>query len=127
VVFKPGGQIVAFTLDREGNIDNSLDALLEIRCYRNGSAAAVQPVGTTGGNMQSATAFIPGWSSTDTMSNLVFAVIKLTYNRERGITRIPNINFTITNSMSLPGDCINDYMTNTRYGAGIPAREIYSE
>jgi hypothetical protein len=28
--------------------------------------------------------------------------------------------------MTLPGDCLNDYMRNTRYGAGIPDAEIYS-
>jgi hypothetical protein len=26
--------------------------------------------------------------------------------------------------MTLPGDCVFDYMTNTRYGAGIPKEEI---
>jgi hypothetical protein len=34
--------------------------------------------------------------------------------------------FKIQNSMTLPGDCIYDYMTNTRYGAGIDPAEINS-
>jgi hypothetical protein len=29
--------------------------------------------------------------------------------------------------MTQPGDCLLDYMTNTRYGAGIAAQEIRSE
>jgi hypothetical protein len=28
--------------------------------------------------------------------------------------------------MTLPGDVMLDYMTNERYGAGIPSTEIYS-
>jgi hypothetical protein len=28
------------------------------------------------------------------------------------------------NTMTLPGDVLYDYMTNTRYGAGIPEAEI---
>jgi hypothetical protein len=127
VVFKAGGQVVDYTLDRDGNIDNNLNDLLEIRCYNNGSSSPVQPVGTSGGSTQSAFNFLPSWTSSDTMNNLVFVVIKLTYNRDRGVTRIPNMSFRVSNSMRLPGDCIRDYMTNTRYGAGIPAQEIYSE
>jgi hypothetical protein len=127
VVFKAGGQVVDYTLDRDGNIDNSLNDLMEIRCFNNGSSSPVQPVGTSGGNMATAFDFLPSWTSTDTMTNLAFVVIKLTYNRDRGVTRIPLMSFRVSNSMRLPGDCIRDYMTNTRYGAGIPAQEIYSE
>jgi hypothetical protein len=61
------------------------------------------------------------------MSDLVFAVVQITYSRENGITALPNMRFHLRNSMTLPGDCMLDYMTNTRYGAGIPAEEIYSE
>lgn len=128
VVFAAGGQVVQYTLDRSGAIDNSLDGLVEIRCYANGSANPVRPVGyASGGTLESAWDFIPTWTNTDTMNNLVFAVVRLTYNSQRGVTGIPNISFQITNSMTLPGDCIQDYMTNTRYGAGIPIEEIYSE
>jgi hypothetical protein len=119
---------VDYTLDRGGAIDNSLNDLVEIRCYNNGSNSAVRPVGyNSGGNFEAAWEFIPSWGNSDTMNNLVFAVARITYNREKGITSIPNISFEVRNSMSLPGDCIYDYMTNTRYGAGIPAEEIYSE
>lgn len=128
VIFKTGGQIVDFTLDRSGAVDRSLDGLVEIRCFDNGSNSAVRPQGhNSGGNMEAAHQFIPTWSSSDSMNQLVFAVVQITYNRERGTTSIPNINFEVENSMTLPGDCINDYMTNTRYGAGIPPQEIYSE
>lgn len=127
VIFKTGGQTVDSTVDRDGNVDNSADGLIEIRCFNNGSNSAVIPTGSAGGNTQSAINFIPTWTSTDTMNQLVFAVVKITYNRDRGITRIPEVAFRVSNTMKLPGDCIRDYMTNTRYGAAIPPQEIYSE
>jgi hypothetical protein len=60
------------------------------------------------------------------MSNLVFAVVRLTYDSDKGVTSIPNMQVRVKNTMTLPGDCVYDYMTNTRYGAGIPPGEIYS-
>jgi len=56
----------------------------------------------------------------------VFVAIKMNYNKDKGLTRIPTFRFKLTNTMTMPGDCIYDYMTNTRYGAGIDATEIYS-
>lgn len=128
VIFKTGGQTVDSTVDRDGAVDNSADGLIEIRCFNNGSNSPVRPQGfNSGGNIQPASQFIPTWTSTDTMDQLVFVVVKFTYNRDRGVTRIPEISIRVSNSMRLPGDCVRDYMTNTRYGAGIPPQEIYSE
>jgi hypothetical protein len=58
------------------------------------------------------------------MDELVFALIKVRYSKEKGITGIGNIEFKVKNTMSQAGDCINDYLTNTRYGAGITIEEI---
>lgn len=58
------------------------------------------------------------------MDDLVFAIVKITYSKDKGMNRLPNMQFTITNSMKLPGDCLYDYMTSTRYGAAIPAADI---
>jgi 1-deoxy-D-xylulose 5-phosphate reductoisomerase len=58
------------------------------------------------------------------MNNLVFAIVEVTYNKTKNVTSLPNMSFAIQNSMTMPGDCLWDYMTNTRYGAGIPASEI---
>jgi hypothetical protein len=59
------------------------------------------------------------------MTNLCFALIRIDYNREKNVTGLGDIKFVIENSMTKPGDCLYDYMTNTRYGAGISAEEIY--
>jgi hypothetical protein len=60
------------------------------------------------------------------MDNLVFAVVSVEYNKERNVTSLGELEFKITNSMTLPGDVLNDYMKNTRYGAGLTDAEIYS-
>jgi hypothetical protein len=58
------------------------------------------------------------------MSDLVFALVRVDYNRDKSVTAIGDYQFNIINSMSLQGDVIFDYATNTRYGAGIRLREI---
>jgi hypothetical protein len=59
------------------------------------------------------------------MGDLVFAVVEVNFNRDKNITQAPqSMKFHISNTMNQPGDCLYDYMTNTRYGAGIDAGAI---
>jgi hypothetical protein len=58
------------------------------------------------------------------MSDLVFAVVQLTYDSGKGVTALPTMTFDISNSISNPGEVWQDYMTNTRYGAGILAANL---
>jgi len=125
VTFKADGFTVDFTTDRNGVQDISLRDLVQIRCYNNGTSNNVFPTGASG-TPQTAYDFIPLWTATDSMDQLVFVAIKMNYNKDKGLTRIPTFRFKLTNTMTMPGDCIYDYMTNTRYGAGIDATEIYS-
>lgn len=119
VVFDTNGYTVLHTLDRNGTIDRSLSGLVDIYLYNNGS--------TNGTNTATpAYDLMPSWSNQYTMNELVFAVIKLTYNPERGLQKIPEFRFHVSNTITLPGDAVYDYMTNTRYGAGIAPGEIYS-
>jgi hypothetical protein len=83
------------------------------------------PYGYTNSSLNNAYTVMPGWTSNHTMSDLIFAIVRIDYNKEdKDISKIGNMKFKLTNSMTLPGDCMYDYMTNTRYGAGIPAAEI---
>ena len=123
--FKADGITVDFTTDRNGVQDISLRDLVQVRCYNNGSANNVFPTGASG-TPQTAYDFIPLWTSTDAMTQLIFAAVKLNYNKDKGLTRIPTFRFKLTNTMTMPGDCLLDYMTNSRYGAGIDPAEIYS-
>lgn len=126
IVFKADGITVNYTTDRDGNIDYSAQDLIKVYCYAGNSNTPVVPSGYTNGSLQNAYAVMPNWDSTYMMNDLIFALVKVTYNKDKGITNIPNMRFQITNSMTKPGDCLYDYMTNTRYGAGIPSTEIYT-
>ena len=126
VVFQANTTLVDYTVDRDGNVDRSLAGLCNIYCFRNGSTNPVYPAGLSGPALSSATSIVPAWlAGAQSMSGLVFAVVRLTYDSDKGITSIPTMMFKIKNTMTLPGDCVLDYMTNTRYGAGIPQAEIY--
>jgi len=126
VVFVANSTQVDYTVDRDGNVDRSLAGNCDIYCFRNGSLNPVYPVGITGPLLSPAHSIVPGWNGSYTMSNLVFAVVRLTYNQDKGVTSIPDMQVRLRNTMTLPGDCVYDYMTNTRYGAGIPPEQIYT-
>jgi hypothetical protein len=124
VIFQSDGITADYMIDREGNQDISVRNLVQIYCYANGSAVPVVPEYYTNAGLLPAYSIMPNWDSTWTMSDLVFAIVKITYTKDKGVSGVPNMQFSLTNSMSLPGDCIYDYMTNTRYGAGIAASDI---
>lgn len=69
---------------------------------------------------------MPNWTPQHTCNNLVFAIVKVVYNKDKNITGLGDLKFHINNPMTNPGDVIYDYMTNTRYGAGIAPEGIYS-
>lgn len=124
IVFKSDGVTVDYTTDRGGNIDYSAQGLVKVYCFAGNSTTPVTPSGYTNNSLQSAYAIMPGWTSDYMLQNLIFALVQVTYNRDKGITNLPTMRFQITNSMSKPGDCMYDYMTNNLYGAGIPSSEI---
>jgi hypothetical protein len=68
---------------------------------------------------------MPEWDSTWDMSDLIFAVVRINFDTEKNIKGLENIKFTVKNTMTLPGDCLYDIMTNARYGAGLAEEEIY--
>lgn len=128
IVFNSDGVTAQYTLDRGSNEDPSIAGLVQVYCY-SGSTAAADQVEPTGYTILPVTTYsiVPGWDSSKTMSDLVFAVVKVSYNRDKGTTGMPRMTFKLQNTMTLPGDCMYDYMTNARYGAGIPVEDIYSE
>jgi hypothetical protein len=125
VVFKNNGILVDYTVDRAGTVDRSLGDQVSIYCYAGNSSTPTIPENYTNNTLTNATSIMPGWTtSTHQMNDLLFAVVKVDYNREKNVTGIGNLLFHIDNTMKLPGDVLYDYMTNTRYGAGIDPAEI---
>jgi hypothetical protein len=111
-------------VDVDGNSDNSVDGLIKVYCYSGNSASPVVPIGFSNANLQDARSVIPDWDNTKEMNELVFVILEITYNREKRVTGLGEFRFELENTISLPGDALFDYMTNTRYGAAIPPGDI---
>jgi hypothetical protein len=124
VIFQSNGITADYMIDREGNQDISVRGLVNVYCYAGNSELPQVPEYYTNPSLLDAYDIVPNWTPQHMMSDLLFAVVRLDYARDKGVNRVPDMKFTITNSMSLPGDCIFDYMTNTRYGAGIASTDI---
>jgi hypothetical protein len=123
--FDTTGNVVSLLYDDVGNSTDKFAGLIEVYPFVNGSQNPVKFITEPFGNTATyAYDLFPSWSSTDMMNGLVFALIKITYNKENRVTQIGDFKFKLSNTMKQPGDVLFDYMTNTRYGAGIPAAEI---
>jgi hypothetical protein len=127
IVFDSNGITAQYMTDRDGNVDRTIAGLVRVYCFAGNGSTPVVPVGYTNPSLATAYSRVPGWTTNHTMSDLVFAVVQIDYNRDRGVTGLANMTFNIENSMTMPGDCLYDYMTNTRYGAGVDPEDIFDE
>ena len=113
--------------DDDGNTDTDINGLVKVYLYNNGSTNPVVPNTYTNSSLSAAYALFPNWSANHTMSNLVFAIVRVDYNKEKNVTGLQDMTFQISNTMYQAGDVLYDYMTSTRYGAGIADGEIYKQ
>lgn len=122
--FQTDGYTVDIAYDDEGTSTDKFSGLIQVYPFNNGSTSPTGFTTETASNSSNAYDLFPSWDSNKQMSNLVFCLVKLTYNSKQKVTNLGQFQFKITNSMSAPGDVLNDYMQNTRYGAGITSAEI---
>jgi|LauGreDrversion4_1035100.scaffolds.fasta_scaffold00556_4 hypothetical protein len=123
VVFKADGFTVDYTLDPSGNQDISYRDLIKIYCYID---APLQPQGYSG-TTPAAHTVMPGWTSgTHPMTDLCYAIVEVTYNKDKNVTGLPDCIFHMDTNMKKPGDVLVDYMLNDRYGAGISVYDLDS-
>lgn len=120
--------------DTKGNTDNSIAGLIRIYFYKNGSANPAFPLGFGSGAfgetapiLPDARILFPGWGNLHTANNLAFVIVKVIYSDIADLKGIPDLSFELENTMNDPGDVLFDYLTNTRYGAGIPVDEVNVE
>ncbi len=124
VIFNADGITVNYTVDRSGTIDRSLSGLVRIYFYAGGRTAGQLPSGYAG-SVPNAETLFPNWTAgTHPMTNLLFALVRVDYNRDKNVTGLGNLMFNITSSMKTPGDVLYDYLTNGVYGAGIAGSDI---
>lgn len=124
VQFKSDGVTVDYCVDANGNVDFSLSDLVKIYFFAGNSNKPVAPAGYSLAANTPAYNLMPGWTTNHLMGDLVFMLVRVKYNRDQNVTGLGNISAQIINSMNMPGDCMYDYMTNTRYGAGLNPENI---
>ncbi len=109
----------------KGTTSTNYAGLIRVRVYAGdtNSGSQIFPTQASGSVINAKT--ILGESDVNYMLNqLVFAVVQIDYSSEKGITGLSQMTFQINNSLNNPGRVWYDYMTNTRYGAGIPVSQI---
>lgn len=124
VVFRADGYTVDKLIDESNNVeDTTVSGKIAIYLYKNGSN---QPANSSSSaiSVMQASGLVYKWDSNKLMTNAVFAIVKLTYSNSANIRGINQTKFQITNARTKPGDCLLDYMQNSRYGCAIPAAQI---
>lgn len=118
-------RVVSLLDESTGELQTNVNGKLFIYLYRNGS---YEPTNSTRNaiNVMSSSGLDYVWDSSKLMTNCAFAIVKLIYNQDAGLTGIQQTRFQINNPRTAPGDCLNDFLQSTRYGASIPASQIDS-
>jgi hypothetical protein len=108
-----------------GETDPKVKGKMFVYKYRNGSSSGVNTTQTAIQVLSDASiAAGDRWTSTDTMSNTAFIVVKVIYDQEVGLTGIESITSQMTNTISDPGSVFYDYLTNIRYGCNVDPAQV---
>jgi hypothetical protein len=126
--FQSDGITVAGWTDKSETFTDKPNGKIKVWCFDGNSTRPTIPTGYTNAATDYAYNIFPGWASgTHFMNDLVFAIVRVDYAADQDVKGLGNMKFKISNSLTLPGDVLYDYMTNTRYGAGIAPEEIYAQ
>jgi len=124
LTFKSDGVTVDTAMDEEGNTCDNYSGLIQIYPFNGDSESPTGFSTESASNSFYAYNLFPNWTSTDMMSDLNFALVRITFNADQKITDLKNLQFRMSNSMKNVGDVLYDYTINTRYGAGIPVADV---
>lgn len=124
-VFDPVDQykVTGLTDTSTGITDPVVSGYLSIYLYNRGSYTPTNSASSAISILDDA-ALVYQWDATKLMTNCAFAIIKITYNQNAGLTGLQPTKFQLTNSRSAPGACFLDYLTSTTYGAAIPVDSV---
>lgn len=97
---------------------------IRVRVYAGGSASTYQIFPTTGkvnaygGTSTSKSAQFVNWTSSNAMTDLVFAIIEIDYDAENDLVGLGAFTFDISCNLTRPDLVLVDYLNNERYGMG---------
>lgn len=113
--------------------DTRVNNNLYIYLYNNGSSSptnssfTAQQVLSVANGVPAAQA----WTANNAMTNCAFAIIRVNYNEQAGVTNLGAITAQVINTENgqsagvyRPGTALRDYMTNIRYGCAIPLAQV---
>ena len=122
--FRADGQVIASATDTEGNTNSAYDGKLGVYVYAS-STFHILPNGSEDtGVVVDARNVFNNWTTDHLMTGILFAIVRIAWDPDLGFDRFPEFSFDIANSMTLPGDCLYDYLTNDVYGCNIPLNNI---
>jgi len=106
-----------------GQADDKYDSKIQVWLYNDGSESgqygapnAAQVLDSPNIDPES----IPWTNTTDyAMHRCAFAIVRVKYDQEIGLTGLQELSFYVNNSNRQPGNVIYDYLTNARYGCGL--------
>lgn len=116
--------------------DTNFDGKVQIRVYAGNTESAQQIFPTN--NKVNAYGFWPSdssnrpfWNDAEYggkhgMQGLVFAIVRVEYDQDKGFTGLPTVTFDINNSLNNPADVWRDYMLSDRYGVGLSSADLDS-
>jgi hypothetical protein len=111
---------VAYWTDTNNVTNTNVAGNMYIYYYNNGSA---NPTNTTLKAWEvlsdSQIESTQRWPTTNTMTNVAFAIVKVIYNTTAGLTGSDQFKVQLVNTLYQPGSVIKDYLHNTRYGCAI--------
>jgi hypothetical protein len=119
----------ASSVDDNGNTVTYAADELQIYFYNNGSNAPLYGAPTAINVLKEATvgkgiAVANRWTDTDVMHKTAFAIVRLKYNSDKGLTGAAQLTTLVRNTLTKPGDVLKDYLTNTRYGCAVPLARV---
>ena len=124
VQFQGNGYTVASLLDESTGVqDTTVNGKIQIFLYRNGSNSPVNSSQSAISVMQTA-GLTYTWDNSKLMTNCAFAILHLSYSQSANIRGLEQTKFQVINPRNNTGDCITDYLVNTRYGCAIPPTQL---
>jgi len=120
------GNTVVSHVDPNQSTDTTYNGKIRMNIYQGGSTGSDVIFPTSGtGNATAATSIVPHWTAGQQTANaMVFAVMQIDYDAENGLVGLPQMTFKMKNTLSNPGDVLYDYLTSSRYGAGLSNDQI---
>ena len=122
--FQADGQVIASATDTEGNTNTDYNNKIGVYVYASSSQHIIINGREDTGVEVDARNVFSTWTPNHFMTGILFAIVRLAWDPDLDLDRFPEFQFDIANSMSLPGDVLYDYMTNTIYGCAIPEFNI---